>query len=77
MRFRRLVRKIKNDVIAVRNRIYDEDQRLGAFRWTEQAFGVFQEAAEAFMVQNFEAVNLMAIHAKRMTIIPQDLRNYI
>ena len=29
------------------------------------------------MVQNFEAVNLMAIHAKRVTIMPQDLRNYI
>ena len=33
-----------------------------------------QEAAEAFLVGLFEDTNLCAIHAKRVTIFPQDLQ---
>lgn len=33
-----------------------------------------QEAAEAYLVKLFEDTNLCAIHAKRVTIEPKDLR---
>ena len=33
-----------------------------------------QEAAEAYLVRLFEDTNLCAIHAKRVTIMPKDMR---
>jgi histone H3 len=33
-----------------------------------------QEAAEAFLVGNFEDSNEAAIHAKRVTVLPKDSR---
>lgn len=33
-----------------------------------------QEAAEAFLVTMFEDVQLCAIHAKRITIMPKDIQ---
>ena len=33
-----------------------------------------QEAAEAYLVGLFEDTNLVAIHAKRVTIMPKDIR---
>ena len=33
-----------------------------------------QEAAEAFLVRLFEDTNLCAIHAKRVTIMPKDMK---
>jgi histone H3 len=33
-----------------------------------------QEATEAYMVGFFEDVNLCAIHAKRVTIVPKDIK---
>ena len=33
-----------------------------------------QEAAEAYLIGLFEDTNLCAIHAKRVTIMPKDLR---
>ncbi|RZR79976.1 hypothetical protein BHM03_00005856 [Ensete ventricosum] len=38
------------------------------------AVAALQEAAEAFLVCLFEATNLCAIHAKRVTIMPRDLQ---
>ena len=32
------------------------------------------EAAESFLVQNFEDANLCAIHGKRVTIMPKDIQ---
>ena len=34
----------------------------------------FQEAAENFIVGLFEDVNLLAVHAKRVTVMPRDIR---
>ncbi|KAF2184204.1 hypothetical protein K469DRAFT_580840, partial [Zopfia rhizophila CBS 207.26] len=39
------------------------------------ALNALQEAAEAFLVNVFEAVNLSAIHAKRVTIQSKNLHH--
>ena len=33
-----------------------------------------QEASEAYLVRLFEDMNLCAIHAKRVTIMPKDIQ---
>lgn len=38
------------------------------------AIHAIQEAAEAYLVQLFEDVQLCAIHAKRVTILPKDIQ---
>ena len=43
------------------------------FRFQSAAVHALQEAAEAYLVGLFEDVNLCAIHAKRVTIMPKDL----
>ena len=43
-------------------------------RFQSLAVLAIQEAAEAFLVTLFESANLCAIHAKRVTIQPRDLR---
>lgn len=39
-----------------------------------QALLAIQEAAEAYLVKLFEDTNLCVIHAKRVTIMPKDIR---
>lgn len=43
-------------------------------RFQSAAIGGIQEAAEAYLVGLFEDTNLCAIHAKRVTIMPRDIR---
>ncbi|KAI9786624.1 MAG: hypothetical protein M1839_006175 [Geoglossum umbratile] len=61
--FMKLVREVMNDV-------------QGGFpnvtRIQAAALGAIQEAAEAFLVTEFENVNLCAIHARRVTIQSKD-----
>ena len=38
------------------------------------AIAVLQEAAENFIVGLFEDINLLAVHAKRVTVMPRDIR---
>jgi histone H3/H4 len=49
------------------------DER-GDFRIQAVAVQALQEASEAFIVHLFENTNLCAIHAKRITIAPVDMR---
>jgi len=44
------------------------------FRWQLSAMDALQEAMESYMVALFEDTNLAAIHAKRVTVMPRDLR---
>ena len=37
------------------------------------AFAALQEATENFLVGLFEDVNLLAVHAKRVTVMPHDI----
>jgi histone H3 len=59
--FQRLVREIAQQ--------FQED-----LRFQSTAILALQEAAEAYLVSMFEDTNLCAIHAKRVTIMPRDLR---
>merc|ERR1712123_548415 len=59
--FQRLVREIAQD--------FKTD-----LRFQSAAIGALQEASEAYLVGLFEDTNLGAIHAKRVTIMPQDIQ---
>jgi histone H3 len=59
--FQRLVREIAQDF------------KLD-LRFQSTAILALQEASEAYMVGLFEDTNLCAIHAKRVTIMPKDLK---
>ena len=43
-------------------------------RFQSTAIAALQEAAENFIVGLFEDVNLLAVHAKRVTVMLQDVR---
>ena len=43
-------------------------------RFQSTAIAALQEAAEDFIVGLFEDVNLLVIHAKRVTVMPRDIR---
>ena len=58
--FQRLVREIAQD--------FKTD-----LRFQESALLALQEASKAYLIGLFEDTNLLAIHAKRVTIMPKDL----
>ncbi|ORY44056.1 histone H3 (aa 1-58) [Rhizoclosmatium globosum] len=43
-------------------------------RFQRNAFTVLQECTEAYMTCFFEDANLLAIHAKRVTLMRQDIQ---
>ena len=43
-------------------------------RFQSTALATLQEAAENFIVGLFEDINLLAIHARRVTVMSQDIR---
>ena len=43
-------------------------------RFQSTAIAALHEAAENFIVGLFEDINLLAIHAKRVTVMPRDIR---
>ena len=43
-------------------------------RFQSTAIAALQEAAENFIIALFEDVNLLAVHAKRVTVMPRDIR---
>jgi histone H3 len=59
--FQRLVREIAQD--------FKTD-----LRFQSHAVLALQEASEAYLVHLFEDTNLVAIHAKRVTIMPKDIQ---
>ncbi|GIZ37622.1 hypothetical protein CKM354_000106500 [Cercospora kikuchii] len=64
--FQRLVREITNKLIP-------SDER-GAWRWQKSAVIALQEAAEAYLVSVPEDTNILALHAKRTTIMQRDMQ---
>ena len=59
--FQRLVREVAQD--------YKTDVRFNSL-----AILALQEASEAYLVRLFEDTNLCAIHGKRVTIMPKDMK---
>ena len=59
--FQRLVREVTQD--------FKSD-----LRFQSSAIMALQEASEAYLVGLFEDTNLCAIHAKRVTIMPEDMQ---
>ena len=59
--FQRLVREIAQDV-------------KSDLRFQASAIEALQQSAESYLVGLFEDTNLCAIHAKRVTIMPKDLK---
>ncbi|ELR03085.1 hypothetical protein GMDG_08876, partial [Pseudogymnoascus destructans 20631-21] len=58
--FQRLVRKIAQDF-------------KSNLRFQQSAILALQKAAECFLIREFEMTNLLAIHAKRVTIQAKDM----
>ena len=61
--FQRLVREVAQEMGILKDT-----------RFQSHALLALQEASEAYLVALFEDVNLCAIHAKRITIYPKDMR---
>ncbi|MFM8815971.1 MAG: histone H3 family protein [Actinomycetes bacterium] len=49
-------------------------QKMGEFRYTTDALLALREAAESYLVGLFTDSNLVAIHAKRITLFPSDMQ---
>ncbi|KAL0637876.1 centromeric DNA-binding histone H3-like protein cse4 [Maublancomyces gigas] len=47
---------------------------LDPIRWQSTAIQALQEASEAYLIHLFEDSNLLAIHAKRVTIMQKDIQ---
>ena len=43
-------------------------------RWTKGAIEALHEGSEAYMVSLLEDANLLAIHARRITVQPRDIQ---
>ena len=61
--FQRLVREIAQDI-----------KPQGDLRFQSSALAALQEASEDYLVHLFEDVNICAIHARRVTIMPKDIQ---
>lgn len=62
--FARLVREVGEDLSI------DE---FSKYRWKRSAIEILQHAFENYMVALFEDINKAAVHAKRVTIRPEDM----
>ena len=50
------------------------NRRGETFRIQASALQALQEATEAFLIRMLENSNLLAIHAKRVTLMPRDIQ---
>ena len=60
-------------------RISDKAYKVGSFIkcplcWTQGAIEAIHEGAELYMISLLEDANLLAIHARRITVQPQDIQ---
>ena len=57
----------------VREIVLNKIQDGGKYRWQARALFALQQAAESYLVAYLCDTNLLAIHAKRSTIMPKDM----
>ncbi|KAI6236483.1 Histone domain-containing protein [Aphelenchoides besseyi] len=62
--FMKVVKDISNKLTAESGKMY---------KWKMKALIALQEACEHFLIGLFEDCNLLAIHARRVTIMPKDM----
>ena len=60
-------------------RISNKAYKAGSFikcplRWTQGAIEAIHEGAESYMISLLEDANLLAIHARRITVQPRDIQ---
>ena len=69
--FNKLIKEISQEY-----RVCPEGPRTPSVqvRFQSTALAALQEAAENFLVGLFEDVNLLTVHAKRVTVMPCDIR---
>ena len=69
--FNKLIKEISQD-----HRICPEGPGTPSVQvhFQSTALAALQEAAENYLVGLFEDVNLLAVHAKRVTVMPRDIR---
>eukprot|EP00741_Cyanophora_paradoxa_P004929 tig00000849_g4783.t1 len=70
--FTRTVKEITEDVLKELREARLTDTT--ALRWCRQAVLALREATEHYAIETFEGSNLLAIHAKRITIQPKDMQ---
>jgi len=63
--FQRFVRQVAKDM-----KLFNKETA----RWCGAALLALHESAEAYLVRYLEDSNLAAIHAKRVTIMPKDMK---
>ena len=68
--FQKLIREISQE-----NRVCPKDPGTPSIqvRFQSTAIAALQEAAENFIVGLFEDVNLLAVHTKRVTVMPHEM----
>ncbi|ODV76125.1 histone H3 family protein [Cyberlindnera jadinii NRRL Y-1542] len=64
--FARVVREVAQQYVDISNNV--------VFRWQSVALLALQEASEAYLVSLLEDTNLLALHAKRVTIMQKDIQ---
>jgi histone H3-like centromeric protein A len=64
--FARVVKEVAQQYVDITNQL--------VYRWQSMAILALQEATEAYLVSLFEDTNLLALHAKRVTIMQKDLQ---
>ncbi|VDD86749.1 unnamed protein product [Enterobius vermicularis] len=62
--FMRLVREIANECSFIKDGV----------RFQSEAVKALQESAEAFLVMIFEQANFLALHGRRVTVMPRDIQ---
>ncbi|KAE8219089.1 hypothetical protein CF319_g7151 [Tilletia indica] len=71
--FQRLVREITQDYTPPNTRTYYERMWYEGYRYTKTAMEAIQDATEAYLVELLQDCNAAAAHAKRKTIMKQDI----
>lgn len=72
--FSRLVREILQDLqLGHHHKFFSRDQAKNVGRWSSQALLALQEAAESYLIDLMSDGQLLAIHARRITLKPVDL----
>jgi histone H3/H4 len=67
--FQRLVQEVMREMVAATR----EEEERQEYRFQSTALLALQEAAEAYLMGLFSDTNLIALHAKRVTILRKDM----